>query len=684
MRKNINNLFLLTIFCTFSLLFTSFSVLTEINQCCCPNTCKCPCECRHCYDCIKPCECRAIHPCHGAQFLQYRSQSLNKAKELVGWQPFTHRYARDDTNGSLYSSIEFTSSFRSGWIAQYLFGDDLVNGQTLLVQGSAVENRHPKAWLADYFGLPIDFESIVTFCPKIKNIIVDFNTYFGLNKFVKGLYLKIHFPIASTKWELNMSECIKVKGQQPFPIGYMSIGQPPTPEVPAPLDRSFLPASFVDAVQIGTTFGDQRKSMLFGAMPCKQLKKTRFSDIHATFGYDFILKKDYCLGLSLNVVFPTGNRPDARYLFEPIVGNGKHWELGVGLNSSWIFYRSSENENRHAGIWLDAVVTHMFKACQARSFDFCGKPNSRYALLMEMIKASEIESSDLVGTGTDSINKFEGFDGADIINQDPTGQTVTPKFANYFYSISTNCTEKWSGLTPAVNYTTRLVDVRINVQADIAIKFAYVGQDFSFDIGYNFWARTREKISPCKDYCLNEPETKYALKGDAIIWGRDVDDEISYDPLSGSQCKADIHSGQNMKLRKTDPDAADKNMGVDNPEFAWLLLYGQHSEELENDTFIQKVNGATTEVYGSYEPNVQMYSSFNPKLLSPEDLDTCHSASAITHKIFAHANYEWKDREEKWRPFAGVGGEAEFAPRTRKHRAISQWGIWLKAGVAFQ
>ncbi|EKD23450.1 MAG: hypothetical protein ACD_82C00031G0002 [uncultured bacterium] len=680
MKNFLNNIWLLIIFTLFSIIFSnSFLYAKNCSACCC-ESCSEPCACDFCYNNINSCTCKKINECSGAPFLQYRSVSLNNAKEICGWQPFTNKYGMEKLNGSLYSSVEFTSSFRPYEIAQHLFGNDLVDGNKLIIQGSAVANRNSKAWLADYFGLPIDFESQVQFCPSIKNIIIDLNTYFGLDSIKKGLYIKVHLPIASTTWALNMAECVNDYGQDPFALGYMSIGQKPyipadSGTAPTPILRSALPQDFINAVQLGTTFGDQRVSMLFGTMPCLNLQKTQFSDFQAAFGYNFILKKDFFLGASLNAVIPTGTRPDARYLFEPIVGNGKHWELGLGIDSSWIFYRSSENENRYAGIWLEATFTHMFDAYQARSFDFCNKPNSRYMLLLQMTPAADTTTWDLVGTSTTNIKEFSGYSGADIIPVDPTGEIAQTNTAKYTYSKYTNSSETdiCSGLIPAINYTTRVVNVGIDLQADVAIKLGYIGQDFSFDIGYELWARTKEKISPCQNFCHKTPDNTYVIKGDGMIWGRDINSDTFYSTLSGSQSKADIHTGENMKLKKTNPSGAAQNMGVDNPQFAWVLT-DAGNRGFTKDTFIAQVN----------QDNAKLYSSFNPILVNTDDIDTCQSTSAITHKIFVHINYEWHDKEIRWRPFAGIGGEAEFASKSRSHRAISQWGAWLKAGVSFQ
>jgi len=677
MNNNIKNKKFLKIF--LSLIFVLFALLThkiysQINKCDC-GLYDCPHECRYCYDCLQPCECRPISPCHGAPFLQYRPQGLNKAKEIAGWQPYVYRYGKKDTYGTLSTAIEFTSSFRANRIAQYLFGNDLINGKTLLVQGSGVENRHPKAWLADYFGLPTDFESAVSFCPKIKNIILDLYTHIAIDRVAKGVYFKVHFPIASTRWELNMSECVKTSGQEPFEIGYMGLfvinEEDKATSIVEPIPRENLPANFMCAIQGNTTFGDLTHPIQFGRMPCKQLKRTMLADIHGTFGYNFIHKKDYTLGVNIHGVFPTGNRPDARTVFEPIVGNGRHWELGLGVNSSWVFYRNKDNENSYMGIWLDATATHLFKTCQARSFDFCGKPNSRYMLLIEMMTQEEsqepLEQLGLPGSVV--------FGSDDFILLQPNPPVFFPTgslpIANYVYKLNYDEANniQSSNIIPAINYTTRLVDTRIDIQVDLAVKLGYKSENFSFDIGYNFWFRTREKITPCKNYCKNEPDPRYVIKGDTPLWLRTYlgfpQEEVFRMIHAGSQSNANIHSGENMKLSATD---AARNKGVDNPKLAWLSRTAFPSVYIEDET----------------NPDDISYSSFNPILISPLDINTCQSAMAMTHKIFMHINYAWKDELVRWEPFAGFGGQAEFAPENRKYRAISQWGIWAKAGVAFK
>jgi len=610
-----------------------------VYSCCGPSGCGFRTCCDSCdFDCNNCC----IRPCDGYPFLAHRSQSVNAARELVGWQPFINKYGMEKYYGAFSVAVEYSRTFREEQLAQFLFGCDLQNCNTLFVQGSMVEDRNETAWLADYFGLPRDFESKVRFCPRIENAIVDLNFYVGLDELVKGLYFRIHAPIVWTRWRLNMSECVIEPGSETvgrFPEGYMAADEIPVEN---------LSKNFIQAVSGCHTFGDMRETMHFGIMTNCKLSKTRLSDIQAALGWNFLLEQDYHFGLSLRAAAPTGNRPQGIYLFEPIVGNGKHWELGVGISGSAIFWRSKENKDRMFGVWLEGNITHLFKADQCRSFDLCGKPNSRYMLLeqMEVNAANDEQQEQVKGDNP-----------------------VIP--AKYRYA---------KNIIPAINWSTFKVDVSIDVQADLALKLAYIRENCSFDVGYNLWARTGEEIcynfDNCDDCCCccpTDPGKIYAIKGDAFVYGYPDGGQVAdAKPLSATQSEATIYSGKNAP---TDIENVSLNPSIDN---------GQPAEsQTENPLF-------------DFGNTGQVNTSIQPKLVTCADWNMCNSPSALTHKVFAHFNYIWTEREESWTPFLGIGGEAEFGTNNKKNNknccdngnckkkaGISQWGVWIKGGVSF-
>src|SRR5205085_4163882 len=100
---------------------------------------------------------------------------------------------------------------------------------------------------------------------------------------------------------------------------------------------------------------------------------TGFADVRAILGYDIFNDEDYHFGVGALVAIPTGNKPNARYIFEPIVGNGQHWEIGAHITGHVILWRSDDEES-NIGLFTEANVTHMFETSQQRTFDIKNKP----------------------------------------------------------------------------------------------------------------------------------------------------------------------------------------------------------------------------------------------------------------------------------------------------------------------
>ena len=642
-------------------LCTSVASLTAVDKSCSDPCCNVCDSC--CYDCNSCC----LGPCDGYPFLQIRSQGRDSARELVGWQQFVNKYDMDSTYGAFSVAVEYSKSFRGERLAHFLFGNDLVNCCDLYIQGSQVADRNEKAWLADYFGLSPEFNSKVSFCPQIQNVVLDLNFYLGLDELAEGLFVKINAPIVWTKWELCPCERIIDKGTAGFDAGYMS---------DAEIERAKLANTFLSTMGGSYKFGDMQTPLGYGRMTNCDCTKTRLGEIDFTFGWNFALEEDYNFGAFLYVAAPAGNRPCAKQLFEPMVGNGKHWEFGGGFTGSWIFNRSDECEDRYMGLWLEATLSHLFKSCQCRSFDFCGKPGSRYMLLEEMVTN----------------------DGDDVIKGDVDG---TATAAKYRYN---------KNLIPAINWATFNVDVRIDLQADIALKFGWIRDNWTFDLGYNLWARTGEKF--CNECCPCDTGKVYAIKGDAFLYGEETDG--TKHALSATQSLANIRTGKNYPAVNADNPKA--NPRIDKP---YNALYG--------------AGDALLNIIGTSAGNgTRINTSVDPIIVSKNMLNLGKSPSAISHKVFAHVGYAWKDRDEDWTPFLGIGGKVEFAQDNWKdccccngnasccdaccdpccttdncgynnsscntncgdscntscdscsrRGGVSQWGVWVKGGVAF-
>ena len=626
----------------------------------CPCS-RCTCVCDSCGEQTGACTACCQATACGYPFFAYRSTSINAARDITGISRFIHKDGMDKTSGAFSVAAEYTRSFRPNHINQFLFGSDLCCN-TLAIQGSNILGAGKRmccAWLADYFGLSPAFDSRVSFCPRIENVIVNFDLFLGLDGATEGLYFRIHSPLTWTRWNLNMCENVINPGiKNGNPVGFAPTYMAAEPTNPNPpnyhgeIPQSALPKSFVEAISGCATWGDMKTPMCFGRMTCCRQTLTRLADIHAVLGWNFVLDTDYHFGANLRAVFPTGNKPCPNYLFSPQIGDQKHWQLGGGITSSWIIWRNEDNFDNYVGLYFDANLLHLLTNCQCRSFDFCGKPNSRYMLLAQM-----------------GVNVNDN-----LIYTDPTITSA----ANYQYKRN---------LIPAINYTTFNVNVVIDVQADLVFKLGIVKNNWSFDIGYNFWGRTGERFFSDNCCCCQgcNDDTKYAIKGDAILYGSPYDHNLNIYtapiPLSSSQKNADIHAGQNIKLGANgafDIANAQRNKGVDNPKLASHItpttVDNLHSE------------AATWPNQGALIPS-QIYTSIQPELISCDDINLCKSPSAISHKCFVHLDYAGNQRENRWNtwtPFFGLGAEVEVDNSNATRFAVAQWGVWIKGGVAFE
>ncbi len=559
----------------------------------------------------------------GRTFYCQRSQSVNAARELVGWYWGINRYDVGYYYGSFSAAVEFTRTFQARHIARYFFGTDI-----LTFTGSRVPNRSPEDILADYFGLPTDFSSTVLFAPVAENALCDFDWYCGLDAWCDGLYFRIHAPLVYTKWGMRLEECAEYSGVNNYPAGYMASEL---------ITRSQMAASVMQAFTGTVSFGDYH-ALRYGKIDGNQ-HKVGLSEIQAALGWNMVNNDGYHFGINARTSFPTGNRPEGIYLFEPIIGNGHHWELGIGFTGHAVsFYCEDE---WMIGIYGDANITHLFNAEQRRSFDFLKHGSgSRYILMQEMGSAQE-------------------------------GFTVDDIQAQYQYQ---------GAILPGINRTTLDCKVSTAIQLDLAVMLVWEHNNINFDIGYNLWGRTAEKLAS-RD-CF--PDNRYAFKGDAQVYGFVVDtnepvrlNATQSTPLAGGVMgRVRIESGQGL-MDNTNAAQTFTNENADNAALA--MFDGMDlNQSFEPDGIIN-----TGLEPGDIAP---VNGSNPPVLLMNSDIDdySALSGSAMTNKFFMHIGYTFADRYCV-DPYIGLGGEIELdgaATRIAKN-SFSQWGIWLKGGFAY-
>jgi hypothetical protein len=604
-----------------------------------------------------------------------RSQGRNGALKVAGLAEKVHLY----DEGSYYNvdaAFVYTRSFRTDRLANCLFGDDLVNCNSIIIQGSGIANRDPHAWLADYFYLPPDYNASFSIEPRIQNILVNLDFFVGLDEWIRGLYFRVHGPLTWSRWSLNFDEPCDIVTTGSYSAGYFTWDGMTN----AQLLQTFgdYAAGGAPANTSGTndqpTLGVAFQGLQFAKIERCARSRTGFADVRFELGCDFLQSDNYHLGLNVQVVAPSGSRRSAEFAFDPTIGNGNHWEVGAGVSAHYVFWHS-EGEDRFGGIYFDASLTHINNAREQRTFDLCQRPNSRYMLAeklgrpVQFLRAGETVAS--------------------------AGNTVVPvaQFKGVF--------------APVANLTTLDVNVRASIQADIALMFNYTSSNWGIDVGYNFWARSCEKISLreqcCPNLCSDDINT-WALKGDARVFGflsgEGSGDLSAGEPiaLSATECGATIHQGTNVSADVADCTGVDalQNCGIDNAQFG----FGRGTGGADN---------LLVHTPGLSADSDAIKTSLEPKFINCCDINL-QRTKGISNTVFANLNYTWD--KDSWKPYFGIGGSVEFGSSSSNANdaceitpdcsvactpntccdnpcscclkcSVSQWAVWLKGGLHF-
>ncbi len=375
----------------------------------------------------------------GKPFFAHRPQGDDLVRRMVGEVFYITRCDTDCFSGVFSGVAEYTRTFDRDCLAKAL----TFNGEeTMTFKDNDGDVRPRNFLLAD------DFEGTITFKPRVENFVFDINLRLNLDEWLCGLYCEFGLPINWTRWDLNFDkgEDITNKGTD---IGTSNGGINSGSET-APFN------SIVDAWKGDKTVGRVLTKMEKAVVDGSQTK-TSVADLEFILGYNIWCTDCGHFGVNLRVAAPTGTRPDGDFFFEPVVGNGKHTQVGGGITAHYILWENDCDQS--FSVWFEGEVHHLFRAKQNRTFDLEDNgPGSRYLLL----------------------KKFD------------------------------DATTSADELVRGPNVLTREVDVRIGAAGEAAILFNYQRCGFTFDAGYSVWGRTKEKIKLRGE---DIPANTFAVKG---------------------------------------------------------------------------------------------------------------------------------------------------------------------------
>lgn len=190
---------------------------------------------------------------------------------------------------------------------------------------------------------------------------------------------------------------------------------------------------------------------------CCPQHKTGVADMELKVGYEW-LEHDPChLETYLGLKVPTGNKPTGEYMFEPVVGNGRHWGIMWG-NAVGVEIWKDEGTDRHLRVEANTHAQYLFRNTQCRSVDLMNKPWSRYIQMYQDINQAVTASN---FTGNNSV-------------------------------LSVNYS------TPGINLLTIPLNVRPGFSYNTTGCLLFRTSKFQIEGGYNLYCRQSECIKlPC-------------------------------------------------------------------------------------------------------------------------------------------------------------------------------------------
>lgn len=266
----------------------------------------------------------------------------------------------------------------------------------------------------------------IKLAPKHTSFGIYFSYQQELNHINKGLFCEVNIPIQDVENDLRFGVLDEVKEPEGGLCDYFT------------------------GRLIQTADPNQQEPLRYLKM-CGPQSKSGIADIEFLIGYRFTEKTGCQLNGAVKAMIPTGNKPSPCYLFPPVVGNGKHWGLGLQTKGALNILKGDD----YSFEWLFNIdYTYLFQADHQRTLGY-----------------------------------RKGFDYLDTLRLDETSAVMA---WNYYLLAGEQGNH---GVFPFANVLTREVSVHPGGRLQVHSSFAYHRNNTTIDFGYSFYAQEGEDIS---------------------------------------------------------------------------------------------------------------------------------------------------------------------------------------------
>lgn len=269
--------------------------------------------------------------------------------------------------------------------------------------------------------------------PESKSVGARIDYHQKLDCLLKGLFFKVNVPVVNNKTSVNARTTTGsitgfTQGKQKLAQGLTDLANLSAGAGTAQSMIDYLAGNVSNTDPV-----NKQDALKYAKIVSGSHSKTGVADVDLMIGYNFLREDNYQVGVSLGVLFPTGNKPDATYLFGPRVGTN-HWGVGAGFDSRFRLWHSDCCE-------LELLLVGNFRYLfQDREMRTAGSGFGQYALL-------------------DKTNAVAG-----------------------------------DAFIPGANVLTRDFNVTPGSQFDMIANLAFTWKGFTFDLGYNLYVRAAEHV----------------------------------------------------------------------------------------------------------------------------------------------------------------------------------------------
>ena len=350
-------------------------------------------------------------------FVLPRSSGYELPMQLTRWH--THTKDHSAFGGHIQMIPFFQQSTNGSKLGQYF---TFANKKSLSISQTSASTTSSDVHSYN-FNLPSEYVGSISFKPKREVYGMQFAYMIDLHRWLKHFYFVMSSPVINVKHRTGFKETITTPGTTTTHSGPQS--------VQAFLRGDRLTSDFAQSLMYGKIDGNQSESGM--------------ADTELKFGYIAYEKKQAKIAVNIGCTVPTGNRPEGVYMFEPVVGNGHHWALGGGFESSIRLWHGADEDTKHINLILSADYRYLLEADQTRTLELKGKNWGRF---IRMRQADPRDTTRLL-----------------------------------------------AGVLPGINAMTRKVKVTPGSQVEGVASLCFKATKYwHFGLGYNIWARESESV----------------------------------------------------------------------------------------------------------------------------------------------------------------------------------------------